>query len=103
MIGAGNDFLVDDDALLGLELLDQGRDVLGRHHRILVAMYDQSGRRTGCEEREVIQIGGGGHREEGPAFPAGHPKMHSEPGTAPATPQPAAAALRRGRLWPGGG
>src|SRR5437879_70242 len=45
MIGAGHDLLVDNDALLGLELVDQAADVLVRHHRVLVAMNDQAGGR----------------------------------------------------------
>src|SRR5215204_7823816 len=50
MVGARDDLLVDDDPFLGLQLLDQRGHVLGRHHRILVAVHDQSRRRAGRQE-----------------------------------------------------
>src|SRR5262245_38896134 len=56
VVGAGDHLLLDDDALLGLELVDQAGDVLVRHHRVLVAMDDQAGRRAGRQEREVIEV-----------------------------------------------
>ena len=46
MVGAVDDLLVDLDALLGLQLVDQRLDVLLRHDLVLVAMDDQA-RRTG--------------------------------------------------------
>src|SRR5690349_22091634 len=42
MIGALHNFLLDHDALLGLELVDQRGDVLMRHDRILVAVDDEA-------------------------------------------------------------
>src|SRR5712675_1549261 len=47
MVGAGDDLLVDHDALLGLQFFDQGVDILGRHHGILLAMHDQARGRAG--------------------------------------------------------
>src|SRR5215468_7085167 len=56
VIGAGNHLLLDHDALLCLELLDEAADVLVRHHRILVAMNDHAGRWAGRQERKVVEI-----------------------------------------------
>ena len=63
MVGALHDLLLDHDALLRLELVDQRGDVLGRHHRVLVAMDDQPGRRAGRQEREVVEVGGRADRD----------------------------------------
>src|SRR4029078_3706258 len=57
VIGAGDHLLLYDDALLGLELVDEAGDVLVRHDRVLVAVNDQTGRRAGRQEREVIEVG----------------------------------------------
>ena len=46
VVGAGDDLLVDLDAALGLELVDQRLDVLLRHDAVGVAMDDQA-RTTG--------------------------------------------------------
>src|ERR1700733_8112279 len=64
MIRAGDDLLIDHDALLRLELLDQRIDVFRRHYRILLAMDDQAGGRAGREEGEVVEIGGRRDRDE---------------------------------------
>src|SRR5437763_3403120 len=58
VVGALHDLLLDHDALLGLELLDQAADVLRRDHRVLVAVDDQAGGRAGGEERVVVEVGG---------------------------------------------
>jgi len=55
MVGADDHLLVDHDALLGLELVDQAGDILVRHHRVLVAVHDQAGRRAGGEERQFTE------------------------------------------------
>src|SRR5580693_1515060 len=57
MVGAGNDFLLDDDAFLRLEFFHQVGDVARRHHRVLVAMDDQAGGRAGRQEREIVEVG----------------------------------------------
>src|SRR5271156_5157403 len=56
MVGAGNDLLLDDDALLRLELLHEIGHVAMRHDRVLVAVDDEAGRRAGSEERKVVEI-----------------------------------------------
>src|SRR4051812_13643576 len=43
MIGARDNLLLDDNAFLGLELVDERADVLVRYHRVLVAMNDHAG------------------------------------------------------------
>src|SRR5688572_23976661 len=57
VVGAGHDFLLDDDALLRLELVDQAGDVLVRDDRVLVAVDDQPGRGAGRQERKVVEVG----------------------------------------------
>src|SRR5450755_3054671 len=42
MVGAWDDLLLDDDAFLRLQFLDQVGDVARRHHRVLVAVDDQA-------------------------------------------------------------
>src|SRR5690242_4770585 len=58
MVGAGNDLLVDHDALLGLELVDEPGHVLVRHNRVFVAVNDEPRGGAGGEEREIIEVGG---------------------------------------------
>src|SRR5262245_32412789 len=53
MVGACDYLLLDHDALLGLELVDEPGDVLVRHDRILVAVNDHAGGRARREERKV--------------------------------------------------
>src|ERR1700724_932626 len=57
VVGAGHDLLLDHDALLRLELLDEAGHVLLRHHGILIAVDDQTRGRAGGQEREVVEIG----------------------------------------------
>src|SRR6478672_1043342 len=46
MVRAGDDLLLDDDALLRLQLVDEARDILRRNHDVFLAMHDQPGRRA---------------------------------------------------------
>src|ERR1700722_4709319 len=105
MVGALHDLLLDHDALLGLELLDEAGHVLLRHHRILVAMDDQAGGRAGGEKREVVEVRGRRDRDE--AFDLGppHQELHADPGAEREAGDPAAPRLRIDRLRPveGGG
>src|SRR5260370_41314644 len=66
VIGARDHLLLNHDALLRLELLDEAAHVLVRHHHILIAMNDHAGGWAGRQERKVVEIGGGGGREETP-------------------------------------
>src|SRR5262245_22221790 len=100
VVAVADDFLVDDDALLGLQLLHQGGDVLGRHHRILVAMHDQPGGRAGGEEREVVEVGRRRHRDEALDLGAAHQKLHADPGAEGEPGDPAGARLGVERLRP---
>src|ERR1051326_3204657 len=80
MVRARNDFLIDDDALLGLELLDEAGHVLGRDDGILVAMDDEARGRAGREEREVIEVGRRADRNEDLDPRPPHQKLHADPG-----------------------
>ena len=100
MVGARHDLLVDDDAFLGLELLDQAGDVLVGHHRVLVAVDDQPGRRAGREEGEVVEIGGRRDRDEALDLRPPHQELHADPGAEREAGDPARARLGIDRLRP---
>src|SRR5216683_1990241 len=92
--------LVDHDALLGLELLDQRVDILGRHHGVFLAMHDQARRRAGRQEREIIEIGG--RRDRNKTFDLGpaHQQLHADPGAERKSRDPAGTRLRIDSLRP---
>src|SRR5262249_56527136 len=77
VIGARDHLLLDHDALLRLELLDEAADVLVRHHRILVAMNDHAGRWAGRQERKVVEIGGRPRPNENLASPPEPAQPHA--------------------------
>src|SRR5258706_1669148 len=77
MIGARDHLLLDHDAFLRLELLDQAADVLVRHHGILVAMNDHAGGRAGREERKIVEVGGWGDRDESLDLGPAHEQLHA--------------------------
>src|SRR6185312_14814431 len=52
VVGAGNNLLLDDDAFLCLQLLDEPANVLMRHDAVAIAVDDQSGGRAGGEKGE---------------------------------------------------
>ncbi len=56
MIGAGNDRVLDLDALLRLELLDQPCDFLQRRDAVLIAVDEQAGGRAGRKERKIEPV-----------------------------------------------
>src|SRR4051812_43893000 len=64
MVGARDHLLLDHDAFLGLQLIDQAGDVLVRHHGILVAMDDHARGRAGGEKRKIVEVGGWSDRDE---------------------------------------
>ena len=79
---------------------------LVRHHRVLVAMDDQAGRRAGREEREVVEIGGRRDRDEALDLRPAHQQLHADPGAEREAGDPAAARFRIDGLRPverGGG
>src|SRR5687767_3130765 len=64
VVGAIDDLLLDGDALLRLEFVDQLLHGRGRRHAVLVAMDDETRRRAGGEEREVVEVLRWAHRDE---------------------------------------
>ncbi len=56
VVRALHDRVVDLDALLGLQLVDERLDVLRRRDLVLVAMDDEARRRAGGEEGEVVEV-----------------------------------------------
>src|SRR5262245_66252795 len=80
VIGARDHLLLDHDALLRLELLDEAADVLVRHHRILVAMDDHPGGWAGRQERKIVEVGRGGDRDEALDIRPEHEQVNAEPG-----------------------
>src|ERR1043166_6110765 len=100
MVRAGNDFLIDHDSLLGLELLDQRGHVLGRDHRVLVAVHDHPGGRAGREKGEIVEIRGRRDRDEAFDLGPAHEKLHADPGAEREAGDPAAARFGIDRLRP---
>ena len=100
MVGARDHLLLDDDALLGLELVDQAGDVLVRHHCILVAVNDHARRRAGGEKRKIVEVGGRSDRDEALDFGPPHEQLHADPGAEREARDPAAPGLRIDRLRP---
>src|SRR5690606_7294761 len=60
MVGALDGLLLDGDALLQLELVDQLLHRFGRGHAVLVAVDDQARGRAGGEEGEIVKVFRGG-------------------------------------------
>src|SRR5437764_2467199 len=81
VVGAGDDFMLDHDAFLGFELGDERVDGLGRRHCVLFAIDEQTGRRTGGEEREIIVLGERRYRYESGDLRPSHEKLHRYPGS----------------------
>src|SRR6516165_4778956 len=100
MIGAGHDLLLDHNALLRLELLDQIGHVSMRHHGVFVAMDNEPRRRAGREERKVVEIGRRCDRDETLDLGSAHQKLHANPGAERKAGDPATARLGIDRLRP---
>src|SRR5262249_36460168 len=100
MVGARDHLLLDHDALLGLELVDQAADVLVRYDGILVAVNDHAGGGAGREKREVVEVGRRGDRDEALDFGPPHEELHPDPGAEGEAGDPAAPGLRIDRLRP---
>src|SRR5260370_4230026 len=89
VIGARDHLLLDHDALLRFELLDEAAHVLVRHHHILIAMNDHAGGWAGRQERKVVEIAGGGARDESPDLgPPPEPRRPPPPPAAEAAAPP---------------
>src|SRR5215472_3239337 len=81
MVRLGNDRMLDDDALLGLQLLDEGEHFLQRRDAILVPMHEQARRRTGGKKTVIETVGGRRYRDEALDFWPPHQKLHADPGS----------------------
>src|SRR5258708_30633633 len=100
VIGARDHLLLDHDALLRFELLDEAAHVLVRHHHILIAMNDHAGGWAGRQERKVVEIGGWGDRDESLDLGPAPEQLHAAPGAEGEAGQPAAPRLPGDRLRP---
>src|SRR6185312_4568099 len=100
VVGALHHLLLDDDALLRLQLLDQRVHVLGRHHRILVAVDDQARGRAGSEEGEVVEVRRRADRDEALDLGAAHQQLHADPGAEREAGDPARLRFRIDGLRP---
>ena len=83
-----------------LSLSTSAGHVLVRHHRVLVAVDDQSRGRAGRQEREVVEVRGRRDRDEALDLGPPHQKLHADPGPEGEAGDPAAARLRIDRLRP---
>src|SRR5437588_10050225 len=100
MIGARDHLLLDHDALLRLELLDEDADVLVRHHCILIAMNDHAGGWAWREERKIVEIGWRRDRDEALDLRPAHEQLHPDPGAEGEAGNPAAPGFWVDRLCP---
>src|ERR1700728_3365663 len=100
VIGLGDDRMLDEDALLGLQFLDQRQDLFQRRDAILVAVDKQPGRRAGGEKAEVEPVGWRRDRNEALNLGAAHQELHADPGAERHAGDPAGARLRADRLSP---
>src|SRR5262249_43469173 len=100
MIGALHNLLLDHNALLGLQLVDQRRHIVVRNDGVLVPMNDEPRRRAGSEEREIVQICWRADRDKAFDFWTAHQKLHPYPGAERKARDPAALGLWIDRLRP---
>ena len=100
VIGLGNNRVLDHDALLGLQFLDQGQNLFQRRDAILVAVDEQAGRGTGREKAEIEAVGRRGDRYESLDLRPAHQELHADPGAERDAGDPAGARLRADRLRP---
>jgi hypothetical protein len=100
VVGAGDDLLIDDDAFLRLQLLDQRGHVLGRRDDVLLPVDDQAGRRAGRQEREVVAVRLRRDRDEAFDLGAAHQQLHADPGAEREASDPARARFRIDGLRP---
>ncbi len=79
MVGVGHDGMVDDDALLRLEAVDETAYRFRRHHPVLGAVHHQPRRGAGGEEGEIIEARRRRHRNEALDLRPPHQKLHGDP------------------------
>src|SRR5579862_4741559 len=100
VVGALHDLLLDLDALLGLQLVDQRLDILRRRYLVVLAVNDETRRRAGGEEGEVVEVRLRGDRDEALDLGPAHEKLHADPGAEREACDPAAAGVGMDRLHP---
>jgi len=100
VVGAGDDLLLDGDALLRLEFVDELLHRGRRGDPVLVAMDDESRRGAGRQERKVVEIFRRGHGNEAFHLRPAHQQLHADPGAEREAGDPAAAAFAVERLQP---
>src|SRR5262245_14653933 len=100
MIGALHNLLLDHNALLGLQLVHQRCHVFVRDNGVLVPMNDETRRRAGSQEGEIIKVGRRADRDKAFDFRTAHQKLHSDPGAERKTRNPAALGFRIDGLCP---
>ena len=79
VIGAANLVMMDGDALLRAQLVDQLLHRAGRHHFVRRPLNDDAARRAGGEEREVIHVRRRRDRNEAADFRPAHQQLHADP------------------------
>ena len=79
MVSALHHGVLDKDALLGLQLLDQAHNFLERRNAILIAVDEQARRGAWGEEREIETVCGRRNRDEALDFGAAHQQLHADP------------------------
>src|ERR1700722_19852236 len=95
-----DDGMLDGDALLGLQFLDQPHNLFQWRDAIFVAMDEQAGRGAGRKEAVIEAIGGGSDRDEALDLGPAHQELHADPGAERDASDPAGARLRADRLGP---
>src|ERR1700722_14215455 len=95
-----NDRMLDGDALLGLQFLDQPHNLFQWRDPVLVAMDEQAGRGAGRKKAVIKAIGGGSDGNEALDLGPAHQELHADPGAERDAGDPAGARLRADRLRP---
>ena len=100
MVRTWNGLLIDHDALLGLQFLDQRRDILGWRDDILLAMDDEARRWAGRQKREIVTVRLRCDRDEAFHLGPAHQQLHSDPGAKGKPGHPTGPCLRVDGLRP---
>ncbi|MCW2338795.1 hypothetical protein M2337_003028 [Sphingobium sp. B2D3A] len=79
VIGVADLVMMDGDALLRAQLVDQLLHGGGRDDLIVNTLHDDAGGGAGREEREVVHVGRRGHRDKAAHFWAAHQQLHGDP------------------------
>ncbi len=73
-------FVVDDDALLGAQLVDHALDLDRRNDGVGSTVQEQARGRAGRQEAEIIHVRRRRHGDEAVRFRAAHQKLHADIG-----------------------